>query len=171
MLPEACRWVFPAKHSGSFWKWGSAEDEAVREKAGVADLRAHDLRRTMATRIRALGFPRETVDAVLGHRESRLAQTCQVYDHLKEKASPYAVRRGTTGGHRLQMGSAPNRPARHRPLTAATMAPEVVWRPRCGRALWVACDVDGFVSILAAVVNALARLTGQTLPSLPLVTV
>ena len=41
----------------------------------------------MATRIRALGFPRETVDAVLGHRESRLAQTYQVYDHLKEKAA------------------------------------------------------------------------------------
>ncbi len=86
-LPEGSRWVFPAKRSGSFWKWGSAEDEAVREKTGVADLRAHDLRRTMATRIRALGFPRETVDAVLGHRESRLAQTYQVYDNLKEKAA------------------------------------------------------------------------------------
>jgi integrase len=59
----------------------------VREKTGVADLRAHDLRRTMATRIRALGFPRETVDAVLGHRESRLAQTYQVYDHLREKTA------------------------------------------------------------------------------------
>jgi integrase len=87
MLPEACRWVFPAKRSGSFWKWGSAEDEAVREKTGVADLRAHDLRRTMATRIRALGFPRETVDAVLGHREGRLTQTYQVYDHVKEKTA------------------------------------------------------------------------------------
>lgn len=86
-LPEECGWVFPAKRSGSFWKWGSAEDEAVREKTGLADLRAHDLRRTMATRIRALGFPRETVDAVLGHREGRLAQTYQVYDHLKEKAA------------------------------------------------------------------------------------
>jgi integrase len=73
--------------SASFWRWGSAEDEAVREKTGVADLRAHDLRRTMATRIRALGFPRETVDAVLGHRESRLVQTYQVHDHLKEKAA------------------------------------------------------------------------------------
>jgi hypothetical protein len=41
----------------------------------------------MATRIRALGFPRETVDAVLGHRESRLAQTYQVYDHLLEKVA------------------------------------------------------------------------------------
>ena len=87
MLPEGCRWVFPAKRSDSFWRWGSAEDEAVREKTGVADLRAHDLRRTMATRIRALGFPRETVDAVLAHREGRLAQTYQVYDHLKEKAA------------------------------------------------------------------------------------
>jgi integrase len=86
-IPDDCRWVFPAKRSGGFWRWGSAEDEAVREKTGVADLRAHDLRRTMATRIRALGFPRETVDAVLGHREARLAQTYQVYDHLKEKAT------------------------------------------------------------------------------------
>jgi hypothetical protein len=65
-LRDSCRWVFPAKRSGSFWRWGSAEDEAVRERTGVADLRAHDLRRTMATRIRALGFPREMVDAVLG---------------------------------------------------------------------------------------------------------
>ncbi len=86
-LPQGCRWVFPAKLSDRFWRWGSAEDEAVREKTGVTDLRAHDLRRTMATRIRALGFPRETVDAVLGHRESRLAQTYQVYDHLKEKTA------------------------------------------------------------------------------------
>jgi integrase len=86
-VPEGCRWVFPAKRSGTFWRWGSAEDEAVRVMTGVADLRAHDLRRTMATRIRALGFPRETVDAVLGHRESRLAQTYQVYDHLKEKVA------------------------------------------------------------------------------------
>jgi integrase len=84
-LPEGCRWVFPAKRSEGFWRWGSAEDEAVREKTGVADLRAHDLRRTMATRIRGLGFPRETVDAILGHRESRLSQTYQLYDHLKEK--------------------------------------------------------------------------------------
>lgn len=84
-LPKGCRWVFPARRSGAFWRWGSAEDEAVREKTGVPDLRAHDLRRTMATRIRALGFPRETVDAVLGHRESRLAQTYQVYDHLNDK--------------------------------------------------------------------------------------
>jgi integrase len=87
VLPDNCRWVFPAKRSGSFWRWGSAEDEAVREKTGVSDLRAHDLRRTMATRIRALGFPRETVDAILGHRESRLAQTYQLYDHMKEKAA------------------------------------------------------------------------------------
>jgi integrase len=74
-LPEKCPWVFPARRSRSFWRWGSAEGEAVREKTGVSDLRAHDLRRTMATGIRALGFPRETVDAVLGHREGRLAQT------------------------------------------------------------------------------------------------
>jgi integrase len=86
-LPKGCLWVFPARRSGGFWRWGSAEDEAVREKTGVPDLRAHDLRRTMATRIRALGFPRETVDAVLGHRESRLAQTYQVYDHLNDKTA------------------------------------------------------------------------------------
>jgi integrase len=87
LLSKGGQWVFPAKLSGSFWRWGSAEDDAVRKKTGVADLRAHDLRRTMATRIRALGFPRETVDAILGHRESRLAQTYQVYDHLKEKTA------------------------------------------------------------------------------------
>lgn len=86
-LPDGCAWVFPAKRSGSFWRWGSAEDEAVRERTGVTDLRAHDLRRTMATRVRALGFPREAVDALLGHREARLAQTYQVYDHLKEKTA------------------------------------------------------------------------------------
>jgi integrase len=83
--PKECRWVFPAQRSDSFWKWGSAEDDAVRAKTGVADLRAHDLRRTVATRIRSLGFPGETVDAVLGHREGRLSQTYQIYDHLKEK--------------------------------------------------------------------------------------
>ena len=59
----------------------------MRKKTGVVDLRAHDIRRTMATRIRSLGFSRETVDAVLGHRESRLAQTYQVYDQLNEKTA------------------------------------------------------------------------------------
>jgi integrase len=86
-LPEGSQWVFPARRADGFWKWGSAEDEAVRQRTGLADLRAHDLRRTMATRIRALGFPRETVDAVLGHREARLSQTYQIYDHFKEKAA------------------------------------------------------------------------------------
>jgi integrase len=87
MVSDRSRWVFPAKRSAGFWRWGSAEDDAVRGRTGVTDLRAHDLRRTMATRIRALGFARETVDAVLGHREGRLAQTYQLYDHLKEKAT------------------------------------------------------------------------------------
>jgi hypothetical protein len=41
----------------------------------------------MAARIRALGFARETVDAGLGHREGRLSQIYQVYDHLIEKAA------------------------------------------------------------------------------------
>lgn len=54
--PATCRWVFPAKRAAGFWRWGSADDEAVREKTGIRDLRAHDLRRTMATRIRGLGF-------------------------------------------------------------------------------------------------------------------
>ena len=86
-LPAGCAWVFPAKIVKGFWRWGSAEDESVRKKTGVVDLRAHDIRRTMATRIRSLGFSRETVDAVLGHRESRLAQTYQVYDQLNEKTA------------------------------------------------------------------------------------
>ena len=30
--PRGCQWVFPAKRSGSFWRWGSAEDKAVRER-------------------------------------------------------------------------------------------------------------------------------------------
>lgn len=49
----------------------------------------HDLRRTVATRIRQLGEPLEHVEALLNHREvrSELVETYQVYDLAAEKQS------------------------------------------------------------------------------------
>ncbi len=80
-LPEGANGSSRPSARAASGVWGSAEHQAVREKTGLADLRAHDLGR------RALGFAGETVDAVLGHREGRVAQTYQVYDHAAEKTA------------------------------------------------------------------------------------
>lgn len=55
--------------------------------SSVADFVLHDLRRTAATGIRALGEPLEHVEALLNHREirSELVETYQVYDLASEK--------------------------------------------------------------------------------------
>lgn len=52
----------------------------------------HDLRRTVATRIRKLGAPLEHVEALLNHREirSELVETYQVYDLAPEKQAALA---------------------------------------------------------------------------------
>jgi integrase len=55
--------------------------------SSVGDFVLHDLRRTAATGIRALGEPLEHVEALLNHREirSELVETYQVYDLASEK--------------------------------------------------------------------------------------
>ena len=45
----------------------------------------HDIRRTVATRLKQMGFPNEHVSALLGHSFGKLNRTYMVYDYEKEK--------------------------------------------------------------------------------------
>ncbi len=57
----------------------------VRALSGVKDFRAHDLRRTIATRLTRLGFSRFLVDRLLNHVEPGVGRVYDRYDYLKEK--------------------------------------------------------------------------------------
>ena len=67
--------LFPAD-SSSGWM-GSPHKAAGRvgEAAGVPDFRLHDLRRTGASRLEALGVESDTIEAALGHSRPSLART------------------------------------------------------------------------------------------------
>ncbi len=70
--PEV-EWVFPARRAKS----GHMQEPkklwwALRDKAGLPDLKMHDLRRTLATYQRTTGATLEMIGASLGHR-SRVA--------------------------------------------------------------------------------------------------
>lgn len=72
-------WVFPGKKKGSRQRniqdsWGR-----VRERAGLAGVRLHDLRHSYASRALALGESLSMIGELLGHRK---VQTTARYAHL-----------------------------------------------------------------------------------------
>ena len=54
-------------------------------KDGENNWTPHDLRRTVATRLKRMGFPNEHVSALLGHSFGKLNRTYMVYEYEEEK--------------------------------------------------------------------------------------
>ena len=61
--------------------WLGGIGAMLREHAGIADLRIHDLRRSAASAIQSLGAPPHVLSAVLGHVEQGGADSDQHYTH------------------------------------------------------------------------------------------
>lgn len=76
---EGKPWVFPGTTGKGHYQHTAKVWTDVREKAGLADVRLHDLRHTFASRSLAEGASLEVVAALLGHRERR---TTERYAHL-----------------------------------------------------------------------------------------
>lgn len=76
---EGKPWVFPGTTGKGHYQHTAKVWTDVRKKAGLADVRLHDLRHTFASRSLAEGASLEIVAALLGHRERR---TTERYAHL-----------------------------------------------------------------------------------------
>ncbi len=62
-------WVFPAERGGSGYRTEPKKAwQRIKARAGVENLRIHDLRHVVGTRLGDLGFAETTIAATLGHR-------------------------------------------------------------------------------------------------------
>ena len=77
-------WVFPAPTREGYLDKPNKHVVKVRQRSGVADFRLHDLRRTTATGLAALGTLDTIVEHVLGHAQPGLKATYNRYQPLRE---------------------------------------------------------------------------------------
>lgn len=87
-LPRLCEWVVPnvktlKPHTAIYNAWDSA-----RRKAGLADVRVHDLRHTLASHLAMSGHSLLIISKVLGHQNTR---TTERYAHVSNEALRDAV--------------------------------------------------------------------------------
>ena len=83
-------WVFPGKDSGRHLSQLTSYWHFVRERAGVEDVRIHDLRHSYASRALALGESLTMIGRLLGHTD--VGSTAR-YAHLARDAEKVAVAR------------------------------------------------------------------------------
>ena len=81
------RWVFPGVN-GQHRRSLRAAWADLRLRAGIEDVRIHDLRHTAASLMLSAGVPLDHVGQVLGHTQ---AQTTLRYAHLSDEASKAAT--------------------------------------------------------------------------------
>lgn len=81
------RFVFPGRHGGHRKSVKKAWAD-IRVRAGIEDVRLHDLRHTAASVMLSAGVPLDIVGRVLGHTQ---AQTTLRYAHLSDEAGKAAT--------------------------------------------------------------------------------
>jgi integrase len=96
--PDDAAFVFP-----SYGKWGHLVDlkkqwGKFRKRAGVPDIRIHDLRRTKGSYMAISGVSLQQIGAVLGHRS--LGST-EIYAQLHQESLRKAVESGDTAMQRM----------------------------------------------------------------------
>ena len=98
-------WLFCAPQGGRlrYDNWRSRVWSRIVEVAGIGEVRPHDLRHTMATRLFvADGWSVPQVQTYLGHIDPAL--TLRVYTHMRCGAAPAAVPRTLCGHPRGLIG-------------------------------------------------------------------
>ncbi len=80
--------VFPSPtRRNTHVRASSKASEAIKNLSGVANFRAHDLRRTASTGMTKLGHTRFIVDRVLNHTEVGVGRVYDRHDYLAEKTA------------------------------------------------------------------------------------
>ena len=74
-------WVFPASSGDGYFRGLNKAWPKVREKAGLCDVRLHDLRHSFASVGAASGLGLQVVGKLLGHKQ---ASTTSRYSHLAD---------------------------------------------------------------------------------------
>ena len=96
-------WVIAGRSRGDHYKNLDAAWLRLRARAGLCDMRIHDLRHSYASRALALGASLSTIGALLGHRR---AATTARYAHLMREAEKASAARvgGSIGADVLPPG-------------------------------------------------------------------
>ena len=99
----ASPWVIAGRKPGDHYKNLDAAWLRLRARAGLCDVRIHDLRHSWASRALALGASLSTIGALLGHR--KVATTAR-YAHLMREAEKASAARvgGSIGADVLPAG-------------------------------------------------------------------
>ncbi|MDX9981149.1 MAG: site-specific integrase [Lentisphaeria bacterium] len=97
-------WVFPARRSGT--KNGHIADvrrawESITAKAGLPDLRIHDIRRTLGSWMAAQGASMLLIGRTLGHRDTK---STEVYARLNTEPIRQAVEQATRAMRQMAPG-------------------------------------------------------------------
>jgi integrase len=79
-----CAYVFSTRRARPVSGFGKLK-ETTAKTSGVTGWRLHDLRRTAATNMAALGISKETIKRVLGHAESDITATYVRFGWIAEK--------------------------------------------------------------------------------------
>lgn len=78
-------WVFPGKREGQPIVETKRILESIRTASGVNEWRGHDLRRTAASSMTAMGIPRFIVGRILNHAEPGVTAVYDRHSYDKEK--------------------------------------------------------------------------------------
>ena len=99
---EGLSYVFPALRKGDSVRVTKENlvkaTERIRERTGITDFTAHDLRRTAASMMTSMGIPRLTVSKILNHVERGVTAVYDRHSYDKEKREALEA-----WGRRLQM--------------------------------------------------------------------
>jgi integrase len=91
-------WVFPARSGGGHLGTVQKSVEKIRERSGIKDFTAHDLRRTAASMMTGMGIPRLTVSKILNHVEPGVTAVYDRHSYDREKREALEA-----WSHRLQL--------------------------------------------------------------------
>jgi integrase len=78
-------WIFPARSGNGHLTTVQKAVEKIRERTGIKDFTAHDLRRTAASMMTGMGIPRLTVSKILNHVEPGVAAVYDRHSYDREK--------------------------------------------------------------------------------------
>src|SRR5262249_62247568 len=99
---EETHYVFPALRKGKGVRVNKENlvkaTERIRERTGIKDFTAHDLRRTAASMMTGMGISRMTVSKILNHVERGVTAVYDRHSYDKEKREALEA-----WGRRLQM--------------------------------------------------------------------
>lgn len=114
-VPASCEFVFPShSKSGHLVDLKKRWDE-FRKRAGIRDVRIHDLRRTCGSYLAIAGIPLQQIGAALGHKS---LQSTEIYARLNSEAIREAREAGTAKMGQLMRAAKKRQAAEQKLLTA-----------------------------------------------------